>query len=153
MPASPLRQKIIYDLKGILMSTESPLNNCLSITTVVSHLVILAELFDGGQSVPSSSFSKDLPAVLDLISLIISGKCGRLSMEDLEKSFDAVALGTDTVEDLRTGLCVRSIVNCTEFGGSDQRSGLFRYVEVSYMGVFMVTRTLTNWFIEVLVWF
>ena len=63
----------------------------------------------------------------------MSGKIGQLDIEELERKHNAIALGSDSIDDLRTGVCIEAVINCSEFGASEKRATILRYVEVIYV--------------------
>ena len=118
----------------MVTSADGPITSFTALNTIITNLVVLAEYFEGRSSSSISSHttgSGELPAVFEMITSIMSGEVGQLDMEELERKHNAIALGTDSIDDLRTGACIEAVINCSEFGASEKRATILRYVEVS----------------------
>ena len=72
----------------------------------------------------------DQTVVHELISKIMAGKCGHLDMDELEQKFQALALKTDTEDDLRGGLGIEAFSRCLGAGSLDERRLMLETIEV-----------------------
>lgn len=124
MPASPLRSRVLLNLT-FLLSREPLLTTPVSFRTVVPSLASLIPSFT-----QASDSESDLHTVKHLLSEIVSGNCGRLDLADLEQKYNAIALNTDSEDDLRRGICLDALLRCLEVGSPTQQHLLHRSIEV-----------------------
>lgn len=131
--APNLRTRILYLLDAILTSEDSPLVLPLALQTILPSVALLVwhcQNYDLSRSISLANKPGDLKIVYELIAKIMDGNCGHLDMDELEQKFQALALKTDTEDDLRRGLGVKALSICLGTGMLDQKRVILRMIEV-----------------------
>ncbi|EJD06540.1 uncharacterized protein FOMMEDRAFT_165313 [Fomitiporia mediterranea MF3/22] len=129
---SNTRTHILHLLNGILTSEDNLLASPLALRTVMSNLALLVLLCRNPSqptSMPSVENANDLSFLHELIRLIFSGGCGGLDLDELERKYQALALKSDSEEDLRQGLCIEAMAACLEVGIADERKESLGIIE------------------------
>lgn len=128
MPTSPLRSRILLNLESLLCSREAILTTPIAFRTILPGLAFLVPFYHEAYTPEGAN---DLQAVYDLIEKVMSGKCGKLDLEDLEQKYQGLALKSDSESDLRQGICVEGLSRCLELGLHVQQRTMLSIVEVS----------------------
>ncbi|KAI5116269.1 hypothetical protein M0805_007718 [Coniferiporia weirii] len=132
MPSNPLRSRVLLSLRSLLNSQEPLLTSPVAYRTILPILALLVPNIDDSHSQLSGTYdssASDLAYVQEIITDIISGKCGQLDIDELEQKYQGLALKTDTEDDLRQGICVDAIARCLDYGTLEQKRLMLRIVE------------------------
>ncbi|KAL5504188.1 hypothetical protein ACEPAH_8262 [Sanghuangporus vaninii] len=131
-PASGSRTRLLYMLNSFLSSGDSPLSSPPALLTILPNIALLVshcQTYDPSRSISMVDKADDLAFVHDLIKKTIRGDCGQLDTDELEQTYQALFLKSDSEDDLRAGLCIEALARCLEFGMSQQKRAMLRVME------------------------